>query len=124
MKLASIIFALPLIVFAADKGAPARSAREVADQRDYLGQHLQMIVERNNPNLNHITYKVSKVGNGYRLVAVHDLFSKYTLSVGSTDKKIQDWMSENETQLRQANISQVGVWGTGNYASGSWYSFK
>lgn len=95
--------------------------RKPEDQRKVLAEELLDRVKTQNLHLNHMSHRIRKAKGGYEIMIIHDLFTKYTLSAGGTDGVFQRFMREYAAELKQANVVKVGVWGTGEYSSGSWY---
>ena len=69
----------------------------------------------------HYNYSTTKQrGNG--LFCVHDFYNQYSLSAGNDAKLIGAFVSEWSQELRHLGIKRVGVYGTGEYASGQWFN--
>ncbi len=75
------------------------------------------------PGLNNIKAKVIKSGKGYALLGYHTYFTSSTFDIGRGAGKVQDWISDNEDDLRYSQIVRVGVSSTGDYGS-QWYDVK
>ena len=73
------------------------------------------------PRLNYIKVVERKHGKTYGLYCVHSMFNKYTCDVGDFCPTLATFIPSNLSRLRTGMVSRIGVWGTGEYASGAWY---
>lgn len=83
-----------------------------------------MINEVNHGYYNHVTTKVKKSRSGYTLFAYHSFFNQYQFQIGDFGKEVQAWTNKNYATLKLAKITRVGVYGTGPYASGTYYEVR
>ena len=83
-----------------------------------LKDELLKVCELAAPHYNFI--KAQQRGNG--LFCVHDFYNQYSLSAGNDAKLIGAFVSEWSQELRHLKIKRVGVYGTGEYASGQWFN--
>jgi len=104
---------------------PARLTLEPSYYRLELEtDYLHMINEVNHGYYNHVEVKVKKAKGGYTLYAYHSFFNQYQFQIGDFGKKVSAWVSSNRAKLRLAKITRVGVYGTGAYASGTYYEVQ
>lgn len=103
--------------------AKVKQAR-LPELRETLKNSYLASVERNNPHLNYIGAKLTKINGGYALWATHEFFTQYTFSAGSEAREVNAWIDANRTELNEAGIIRVGVMGRGGFASSSWFDLK
>jgi hypothetical protein len=89
--------------------------------RQYLADRLQAHCDQEDRHLNYIKVKQRPAGKGVGLFCVHDLYTKHALSAGKRGPTLGRWVSDNAELLRKNKVTRVGVWGTGDYASGAWF---
>lgn len=82
-----------------------------------LSDELLPVCKAANRSLNYIEVKTR--GNG--LYCVHDFYSQHTLSIGPLGPAMGRFVEERGEELKRARLTRVGVWGTGEYASGSYF---
>ncbi len=88
--------------------------------RPILADKLLPVCQRSNPSLNYIKVEV----RGTALFCVHTFYSEHSLKIGPLGPAISAWMEEWTAELRHAGVKRVGVYGTGEFASGSWFKFE
>ena len=93
---------------------PAETQRELAEL-------LVELCRQENPHLNDIQPLISKASNGVAIYCRHDFFTRYTFASGSLSGEVSRFVENWSDELRAARVQRVGVWGTGDYASGVWY---
>jgi len=107
---------------------PTPTAKERAEARESerksLQRQLKRLAENHFRHLNFIEVKIRKIKGGYRLNAQHDFFSKYTLSSGSFAKELQEWIYDRRYRLKEAEILEIGIEGTGRFSTGSYFEVK
>lgn len=91
------------------------------DGRKLLADELLELCRREDGHLNYIAVKVRPAGKGAGLYCVHDFYNRYSLSLGSRAPAMSSWVSDHHALLAQNKITRVGVWGTGEYATGAWF---
>lgn len=95
-------------------------AVEAPQLRERLAESYRKTIATSNSHLNFITKKITKVKEGYAIWAVHDFFSQFTLSAGGDAQVVTTWIIANYDELQQAQIKQVGFWGSGPFGSRCW----
>ena len=104
---------------------PARLTLEPSYYRLQMEtEYLHLINEVNHGYYNHVEVKVKKAKGGYTLYAYHSFFNQYQFQIGNFGKEVQAWVSKNYATLKLAKIIRVGVYGTGAYASGTYYEVR
>lgn len=91
-----------------------------AEVRAIMKGKLLEVCERASPSLNYIKTEI----RGTALYCVHSFYSEHTLSIGSLAPIMSAWVGEWEAELKMAGIKRVGVFGSGDYPSGSWFNIK
>jgi hypothetical protein len=98
----------------------AMQSLKPAEVRVMMKDKLLVLCERASPSLNYIKAEV----RGSALYCVHSFYSQHSLSIGSLAPVMSAWVQEWQPELKQAGIKRVGVYGTGEFASGSWFEIK
>lgn len=88
--------------------------------RPMLADKLLPVCQRENPSLNYIKTEV----RGTAIYCIHSFYSSQSLSIGPLAKGLERFISDWEKELRHAGIKRVGVYGVGEYASGSYFDLK
>lgn len=92
--------------------------------RQWLADRLLEFCSREDRHLNYIKVAVRPAGKGVSLYCVHDLYTKHALSAGSRGPALSRWVFDHKALLAKNGVVRVGVWGTGDYASGAWFEVK
>lgn len=92
--------------------------------QEYLGGKLLAFCQKEDRHLNYIKLSTRRVGTGVGLYCVHELYTEYSLSAGSLGPALGEWASEHNALLVKNKVTRVGVWGTGEYSSGAWFTLK
>jgi hypothetical protein len=100
--------------YLADVGLDQPGARRAAAAR------LKEFCASHDRHLNYIEVKLRGTG----LYCVHAFYSRLALSAGTLGPDMGQWVADNDELLRKSKITRVGVWGTGEYASGAWFDVK
>lgn len=87
------------------------------DLRPILANELQALCTLINPSLNYIKGEV----RGTAIYCVHTFYNEHSLKVGRLGPAMSAWAQDWTAELRHAGVKRVGVYGTGEYASGSWF---
>jgi hypothetical protein len=96
----------------------------VGEAQKELSRMLLQVCQTQDSHLNYIQSAVRKVGKGVAIYCVHDFYTQYALSAGPLAAKLQAFIDDWSEELRAKNVVRVGVYGTGEYASGSWFDLK
>lgn len=91
-----------------------------AEVRAIMKDKLLAVCDRAHPSLNYIKTEI----RGNALYCVHSFYSEHSLSIGSLAPTMSAWIGEWDAELKMAGIKRVGVFGSGNYPSGSWFDIK
>ena len=95
---------------AAVRSLPSQQLRPV------LADRLLLACQRAAPHLNYV--KTSVRGNA--ILCVHSFYSEHSLQIGPLAGEIERFIGDWGGELRRAGIKRVGVWGTGEFATGSY----
>lgn len=93
----------------AARAAYAAKVKATAVARAGLASEYRHFLERAFPEHNFIKVVNQDQGNGFHLLGVHPLFSRYSLSVGAAGRLVQEWAGTNRHRLVAAHINAVGV---------------
>jgi hypothetical protein len=85
-----------------------------------LKAKLLRVCSRIDPSYNHI--EVVQMRGG--LFCRHDFYNQYSLSAGALAPALSAFADEWKTQLVAMKIKRIGVYGAGEYPTGSWYDVK
>lgn len=105
--------------------APAALGQDdAALRRKLMAEDFAHYIGQRSPHLNFIAPLVRRHGKGWLILAKHDFYNKYSMSMGSLPQDVAQWMEHRMDTFRELKIVGVGVFGTGPYASGVWVSVK
>lgn len=100
------------------------NASEQASLRERLASQYASLMSQENPHLNYIGSKTTRMKGGYAIWATHEFFTRYTFSTGSDGPLTQRFIQDNWRDLERANVVRVGAMGTGPYSSYCWFDTK
>jgi hypothetical protein len=88
--------------------------------RPIIADKLLPICEKANPSLNYIKTEV----RGTAIYCVHSFYSQHSLSIGPLAGQLERFINDWQIELSRAGVKRVGVYGTGEFATGSYFDLK
>ena len=88
--------------------------------RAILADKVLPVCERANPSLNYIKSEV----RGTAIYCVHSFYSQHSLSIGPLAGQLERFINEWQAELSRAGVKRVGVYGTGEFATSSYFDLK
>lgn len=76
------------------------------------------------PRLNYIRVVQRKADGGVALYCVHDFYSRYSFSAGSRGPAMTRFIDHWHTELRQHQVTRVGVWSADAEDNGVWFEIR
>jgi hypothetical protein len=100
-------------------------AEAQAGQRAALEYELLQMCRAASPNHHGIKVVERRAGKGYALLCQHSFYNEFSLDYGRLNPAFQEWMTPGRLQrLREAKVTRVGITGTGEYATGSYFEIR
>ena len=93
-------------------------------QRELFRVDYEEFIQLAASRLNYIKARIDKSGKGYALMAVHTFFTRHSFEIGPLGPLVERWVTEYRLKLNLARIVRVGVSGTGDYRSSTWFGVR